>query len=248
MKMVMIRVGIDSGCGGIQGPLFQDGTFEYIPIPDNDGVDNRTYGNPPGIHGRPQIGCHSDNCGPLIGYFPRSRHQKMMNQSIHFDPEFETYTYGEPTGPKSSLKNLEEGDMLIFFCGLEGWGFKCEPAIYLMGYFEVLKAGIATNFEPDVIGSLFIKNFHVMHRDLFNEQKDCLVLVKGSNESRLLKKAVLISTMGRDKAGRPLKVLSPKMRKRFGDFDGHLAIQRSPPRWLDPLFVDSAVEFMRSLD
>ena len=31
MKTVLIRVGIDSGCGGIQGPLFQDGTFEYIP-------------------------------------------------------------------------------------------------------------------------------------------------------------------------------------------------------------------------
>ena len=53
-----------------------------------------------------------------------------------------------------SLSKLEasrgEGDMLIFYSGLEGWDFK--------------------------------------------EQKDRLVLVKGSNESRLLEKAALIST------------------------------------------------------
>jgi hypothetical protein len=248
MKTVMIRVGIDSGCGGIQGPLFLDGTFEYIPIPDDHVVDDRTYGNTKGRHSGSHIGYHSDNCGSLIDYFPLSRQSKMMNQSIHFDPEFETYTYGDPTRPKSSLKKLEEGDMLIFFCGLEGLDFECEPAIYLMGYFEVLTAGIAANFEPDVIDNLFTKNFHVMHRDRFNEQKDRLVLVKGSNESRLLKKAVLISTMDRDKAGRPLKILSPEMRKTFGDFHGHLAIQRSPPRWVDPLFAEKAAEFMRSCD
>lgn len=158
----------------------------------------------------------------------------MMNQAIHFDPEFETYTYGDPSRLKSSLKILEEGDMLVFFCGLEGWGkgFSRDPALYLMGYFEVFKAGLATNFEQDVIDSQFSKNFHVMHR----EQKDCLVLVKGSNESRLLNKAVLISTMGRDSANRPLKIQSPDMKKTFGDFGGLSAIQRSTPRWVDPFF------------
>ena len=54
-----------------------------------------------------------------------------------------------------------------------------------MGYFEVLKAGLAADFEPDVIDRLFSENSHVMHRDLFREQKDQLVLVKGSSKSRL---------------------------------------------------------------
>jgi hypothetical protein len=46
MKIAMLRVGIDSGSGGIQGPLFGDLSFEFIPIPDNFeklGVDERTY-------------------------------------------------------------------------------------------------------------------------------------------------------------------------------------------------------------
>jgi hypothetical protein len=237
MKMVLIRAGIDSGCGGIQGPLFQDGTFEYIPIPDDHRIDGRTYGITKGRYSE-----------RLIDYFPKSHQSKMMNQPIHFDPEFETYTYGDPSRLKSSLKNLEEGDMLVFYCGLEGWKFKCEPALYLMGYFEVSKAGIATNFEPDVIDSLFSKNFHVMHR----EQKDRLVLVKGSNkgsnQSRLLEKAVLISTKGWDKAGRPLKIQSPDMKEIFGDFGGRSSLQRSTPRWVNPSFVDKAVRYVRSLD
>ena len=98
MKVVMLRVGIDSGSGGIQGPLFKDRTFEFIPIPKygNEGQiaidvsERRTYGNTIGKHGR-----------PLIEYFPKSHQPKMICQSIHADPEFETYTYGDPTPPKS---------------------------------------------------------------------------------------------------------------------------------------------------
>jgi hypothetical protein len=246
MKVVLLRVGIDSGCGGIQGPLFKDGTFEFIPIPRKCSIDDQTkvssneeltYGTLTGRHGR-----------PLIDYFPRSRQLKMMNKPIHLDPEFETYTYGDPTIPKVSLKRLLERDILIFYCGLEGWGFKCEPALYIIGYFEVLKAGIAKEFEHQVIQDLFSNNAHVMHKNLFEEQKDRLVLVKGNSDSRILNKAVLISTMGQDRSGKPLKILSPEMRKIFGDFNGKISFQRSPPRWVDPLFVDSAAKFVRSLD
>ncbi len=40
MKAVMLRIGIDSGCGGIQGPLFHDGSFEFIPVPKYSDVQN----------------------------------------------------------------------------------------------------------------------------------------------------------------------------------------------------------------
>ena len=43
-KAVLLRVGIDSGSGGIQGPLFNDGSFEYICIPDRKGVSKHQYG------------------------------------------------------------------------------------------------------------------------------------------------------------------------------------------------------------
>jgi hypothetical protein len=43
MQVCLLRVGIDTGCGGMLGPLFRDGTFEYVPIPDEK-QDGRKYG------------------------------------------------------------------------------------------------------------------------------------------------------------------------------------------------------------
>jgi hypothetical protein len=86
-----------------------------------------------------------------------------------------------------------------------------------------------------------------MHRDVFEDQKDRLVLVKGSANSRLLKKAVKISAVGVDKNGRPLHRLAPEMQKVFGDFHGNTSIQRSPPRWVTPEFTRRAAQFVLAL-
>jgi hypothetical protein len=64
----------------------------------------------------------------------------------------------------------------------------------------------------------------------------------------LFRRAHQISSVGKDRAGKPLKVLSPAMRKVFGDFGGHVSIQRSPPRWVEPGFVDKAVGFVTELE
>lgn len=44
---MLLRVGIDKGCGGALSPIFKDGSFEYIPIPelDHDTRETRTYQN-----------------------------------------------------------------------------------------------------------------------------------------------------------------------------------------------------------
>ena len=88
----------------------------------------------------------------------------------------------------------------------------------------------AVEFDQEVLRAEFENNFHVRYPTIFERQKDELVLVKGGPGSRLFGKAHLISSEGRDRSGRPLKVLSPPMRKVFGDFGGHVSIQRSPPR------------------
>jgi hypothetical protein len=201
MKVAMLRIGIDAGSGGIQGPLFRDGTFEYIPIPDGFCKDERTYGNTNGKYGK-----------KLVDYFPEARKVKMKNQAIHFDPEFVTFTYGDPTPPKARLRCLQQGDMLIFYYGLEGWGdFKSPPALYLMGYFEIMAAGRVSAFSESEVQNLFGQNYHVRQRDIYERQKRELVLVKGSSQSRLLNKAICLSAIGQDCIGRPLKVLSPEM-------------------------------------
>src|SRR3954453_13766401 len=108
MNVVLLRVGIDTGCGGIHSPLFADDSFEFIPIPDRGGRDERTYGNTVGSSGL-----------PLVRYFPAGRRQLMTNQSMHLDPEFSTFTYGDPTPPKRGLRNLRAGDLLVFYAGME---------------------------------------------------------------------------------------------------------------------------------
>jgi hypothetical protein len=242
-RVVLLRVGIDAGCGGIQGPLFKDGTFEFICIPDRKGVSVHTYGNMVGRDGQ-----------PLTGYFAESRREVMAGQHVHVDPEWETFTYGDPTPPKRSLRTLKPGDFLVFYCGLQewsdegGWNSGERPALYLAGYFEVALAGMAGDFEDRVLASEFGKNFHVRYPTVFNEQKDDLVLVKGGAGSRLFRRAHRISSEGKDRAGKPLKVLSPEMRGLFGDFGGHVSIQRSPPRWVDAAFVDRAIRLLKDLE
>jgi hypothetical protein len=239
MQVVLLRVGIDTGSGGIVGPVFKDGSFEYIPIPDNSGgrgIDKRTYGSAHGRHG-----------SKLIEYFPERRREAMHGQSIHVDPEFETFTYGDPTIPKVSLQRLASGSILVFYAGLKGWGFECKPALYIIGYFVVTHAGLAISFTGVELRRLFRNNFHVKHRKVFNDQKKFLVLVKGGKGSRLLNKAVKISSIGHDRIGRPIYILSKKMRNIFGNFEGRTTIQRCPPRWVAPEFTEKAFKFLRTL-
>lgn len=235
MNVVLLRIGIDTGSGGIHGPLFADGTFEYVPIPDGHAIDERTYGNTVGRHGR-----------KLIDYFPASMRNRMALQPMHVDPEFDTFTYGDPTTPKAGLRHLKPGDLLVFYCGLQGWDFTSDPALYIMGFFEVERAGKATEFTTSEL-EMFSRNFHVRHRRVFCRQKESLVLLKGSTASRLLERPVRISVDGRDRAGNSLKVLSPDMQQIFGDFGGHISIQRSPPRWVVPACAAKAADFVLSL-
>jgi hypothetical protein len=242
-QAVLLRVGIDSGCGGIQSPLFADGSFEFICIPDRKGISVHRYGAVIGKNGF-----------PLSDYFPPGKRESVAKQHIHLDPEFETFTYGDPTPPKRSLRRLKRGDHLIFYCGMQewdkgtGWQTCNAPALYIVGYFVVEVAGLASDFKEPTIKHEFANNFHVRYPAIFAKQRDELVLVKGGAGSRLLTKAQRLSSVGRDRSGKPLKVLSPEMQMIFGDFGGKVSIQRSPPRWVESAFVERAIGFLTGLE
>jgi hypothetical protein len=236
MKIVLLRVGIDSGSGGIQGPVFANGTFEFLPIPDESETDPRTYGNTLGRYGR-----------ALVEYFPARRQLAMATQQMHVDPEFETYTYGDPAVPKGGLRKLLPGDILVFYAGLQGWNHEASPGLYIVGYFVVKLAGRAKDLPDATISEEFFANFHVRHPSVFRRDRSTLVLVKGGPESRLLKRAICISCIGKDSRGAPLKRLSDEAVRIFGDFGGRTSIQRSPPRWVAPEFVATARDFLTTL-
>jgi len=231
-------VGIDTGSGGMLGPIFANGSFEFIPIDAHRDRLGRTYGNTPGRHGR-----------KLIEYFPNVLKARMKNSLMHFDPEFETFTYGDPTSPKQSLRDLQRGDLLVFYAGLKGWG-DCEssPGLYIVGYFVVERAGVYKDLKRAGALKAFCKNWHILNEHE-KERFDKLVLVKGGKGSRFLDRAVKISADEKaiDRGGHPIFVLDPRMQTHFGTFTELNAIQRSTPRWVKPEFCGKAAAFVTSL-
>jgi hypothetical protein len=236
MNVVLLRVGIDTGCGGIHSPLFRDGTFEFVPIPDFRGLDERTYSNTTGRAGR-----------AFAEYFPKSQQEGAKSQAMHVDPEFESFTYGDPTPPKRNLAQLRPGDLLVFYAGMEGWGHTAAPSLYLAGMFRVALAGFAPSFSDEQLRREFLGNYHVRHRSVFAEQRERLVLIKGGKGSRLFQKAHLVGETVRRENGTSWQIITPQMEKVFGKFGGIGSLQRSTPRWVEEELASGAAKFVESL-
>jgi hypothetical protein len=253
MQIALLRVGADSGNLGFHAPLFEDGSFEFIPINDLYNVKNskspiderRTYSNTKGRSGK-----------PLLDYFPENKKNKHKDSIIHFDPEFESFTYGDPSRTKKGLTKLEKGDYLIFYSSLTEYPLSknSKTALYVIGYFEVDESRIVKNVkEYDDVKKKYGKNFHVRHRKIFDRdvstaKNNGLKLVKGSKNSKLLKKAYPISEwkpFGKD--GKCRFVISKKMQKIFGDFGGKVCIQRNALRYVEEGYVQSVSNWINEL-
>lgn len=218
MKALLLRVGIDKGYGGALAPIFKDGSFEYIPIPEfkTNSTDKRTFTTTYGIKNR------------FLGeYLP----EKTKNQQIHFDPEFETFTYGDVSPSKNNyLLKLEKNDILVFYAGLTPYkNDKFEEALYIIGYFKVetvIDFNQLNSFQKAELSSKYSNNAHIKTKDLEN-----LVIVAGNRKSRLMDRAILISERRLNKIGRNYHAVSSQMEKYLG-IRG--SIQRSiPPRMIE---------------
>jgi len=131
MNAVLVRVGIDKGYGFLS-PVFQDLSFRYIPIYYKNKIEMEKKEK------RDYYQLSREQQNDLIDYVP----QKYKRRIVHYDPEFETYTYGEPNNPKrGALLKLTKGDLLIFYLGgeLHLDNYKTEMGCFIFGYFEVDK-------------------------------------------------------------------------------------------------------------
>jgi Nucleotide modification associated domain 3 len=253
MKIVLLRVGIDKICGGIHSPLFKDGTFEFVPIPEYfyrthpfDATKVKTFTTEEGVLGK-----------PLIEYFKTEGKDKEQHRDcpVHIDPDFETYTYGDANATKQTLVNLEKGDYIVFYASLEGFDFQMAPAMYVIGYFEVDYSLLATEesqFElltEDFAQNFHIKNKEIFSRDISNSKNKGLKLVKGTENSRKLKYAYLISRTIEIPEKSDIHVISDDMLKIFGSFGGKIAIQKEPLRWIkDKSLVARTIEWLKGLE
>lgn len=161
-KILFLRVGIDRGCGGTLSPRFSNGTFEYVPIPEfAEIIANR------GV-------AYTDifaKSGGTLDQFSGS------NGYTHYDPEFESFTYGDPNEPKrSQLLRLCEGDHLIFYSGFRGVGISAGTC-FVIGYFQVkMVHAVPTdgNWPPDTLQHLH-SNAHFRR----SKPERTLVVVEG---------------------------------------------------------------------
>lgn len=157
-EALLLRVGVDSGTGRAHGPVFSNGTFEYIPIPESrETTEYRTYDD---IIGR--------NGEPLSTYVPH-----LADKTPHYDPEFRTYTYGDPSRIKrSQLARLTFGDLLVFYAGLEPLDESVPPLLYAIGYFTVHRSydlEVMNPTERETALSRLSHNAHVKLRGLTSE-------------------------------------------------------------------------------
>ena len=114
-------------------PIFADGTFELIPIPEEPQIN--------GLHAvrYQDLRSHYRPADDLKGYIPR----RLWQVSTHNDPEFVRFTYGdncEVNARAASLKRLEQGDFLFFIARLVRWfdgSSTGDHGFYLVGYLEI---------------------------------------------------------------------------------------------------------------
>lgn len=171
LQAMLLRVGIDKGSGGALAPIFEDGSFEYIPIPEGYTplTDSRTYLDTIGRSSR-----------SLSYYLPK----KIKDNKMHIDPEFETYTYGDPTGKRKYLLKLDKNDLLVFYAGLKPFkNKKFDEALYIIGYFtvkNVIDFNKLTYQNSKNMENLYRNNAHM--KRISNHKN--LVIVVGENEKK----------------------------------------------------------------
>lgn len=140
------------------GPLFSDGTFEFLPIPeerDTSGAHSLRYRD---------LRSHRAPRRDLLRFIPRL----LWDWPAHNDPEFDTRTYGDncDTSPRAAgLRRAEAGDFLFFIARLANWledRATRESGFYLIGYLEIESVLRQASAPPDAATmARFRHNAHV---------------------------------------------------------------------------------------
>jgi len=151
MTVALIGVGADTTNAAPTPPVYPDGTFEYIPIPEARGpegtVETATFGSRSLRHADGCLADALDSITPSPADGQTLTGQGLAEWPLHHDPNFEALTYGETTSRPAYTKllaSLEPGDAVAFYtglcaakrdgdrCGRQGYSHR-----YLIGYFTV---------------------------------------------------------------------------------------------------------------
>ena len=181
MRIYMANVGTSTNYSGLFSPVFADGTFEFLPIPEGYGSMDR----PSQAVRYCDLRAHNAPGQDLHRYVPAD----LWEAACHDDPEFATFTYGDSGGNARSvnLTRMREGDVLLFLARLESWadGKRTgEAGFYLIGGLLADYAGWVTPQSPQA--NRFANNAHAIRGDWE------FWGIAGSSQSRRFERAVPI--------------------------------------------------------
>ncbi|TQQ79736.1 Nmad3 family putative nucleotide modification protein [Halonotius roseus] len=198
-RALAINVAANTNIPGVRGPIYPDGSFVYLPIPEREAIDPAA-----------SVPTYDDLLAELPT-LPFELPADSRDRAVHLDPEFagypccDSFTYGDEHGVKAGpISELEPGDSLYFYATLTtheppegvdlddavGW-VAPEWGAYLIGEFriaEVLDSDACQSLSP-AGRAAFASNAHRKRAEF-----DAKVLVRGGEESRLFDRAVPLST------------------------------------------------------
>jgi len=139
VTVVLAGIGCDTTNAGRVAPLYPDGGFEYVPIPEKtrETAETATYGSR-GLRGREGVAADllsSITPDPAEGTTYRG--DALREWPLHHDPNFRARTYGEHRpGYVRELRHLDPDDAVGFYAGLSRPdGARAHR--YLIGWFAV---------------------------------------------------------------------------------------------------------------
>ena len=188
--MFVVNVGVNAS-HRLVSPLYEDGSFAFVTIPEErllDGPSMVRYGD----------------VRRLREVVP----ERYWGSPTHYDPEFETLTYGDNCGwaPRAAaLRSARSGDALVFIARLVRVGTG-QPVFGLVGWLEVESVLADVRSCPSDVR--FLANAHVRRAQADARYWDGFWLFGGSPRSGLFPRAALVGRaeaelLFRDKDGYP---------------------------------------------
>ncbi|SFR50020.1 Nmad3 family putative nucleotide modification protein [Halogeometricum limi] len=188
-RAIAVNVAANSTLPGVRGPVYADGTFAYVPIPEREPTRRDA-----------SVPTYADLDPPVE--IPEA----VRDAPVHLDPEFSSYpycerdTYGDDHGVKAGpISTLDPGDWLFFYATLDYHGDAASAAdylapdwgAYLVGGLEVDVVVTGEDYESLSADerARFANNAHVK-RETF----DARVLVAGTDRSGLFDRVVPLSS------------------------------------------------------
>lgn len=183
MTVILAGVGGDQENTGTNPPLYDDGTFEFIPLPEKTRQTDEelTFGSWELRHPDKAGSSTAAEYIAKLGYLdpdPEGHNNlpklqtkdEIADWPVHRDPNFADLTYGEHRGSVDRRKKyvdylspLEEGDVVAFYSGLSTDQYPGTPR-FLIGYMTVKSAISTEGMSPEEVASLLNRHPRNAHK------------------------------------------------------------------------------------